>query len=103
MFAEPMMYVLNLSGSFGLGNSETNDLEVPLPDDVPTELEVAGDVSSETSQEVGPIENIIIDTSEYVEFADGLPDHLINVFGLIKDIGSMSKLFFWLLSKPVCI
>ena len=66
---------------------------MPLPDDVPTELEVAGNFSSETSQEVSPIENIIIDTFEYVEFVDGLPDRLINISGLIKGIGSMPKPF----------
>ena len=77
---------------FDLNNSATNDLEVPLPD-VPSEPEVDVDIASESSQEVAPIENIIFDAIEYVTFADGLPDHLINISGLIKGIGSMPKPF----------
>ena len=74
-------------------DSETNYCEVPVLDGIPTDLELAVAVSSETNCIE---ENIIIDTFDFVdpvEFAVGLPDHLINISGLIKGIGSMPKPF----------
>ena len=80
---------LDLDNDSSIG-SETNSCEVPVLDGIPTDLELAVAVSSETDCIE---ENLIIDTFEYVEFADGLPDHSINISGLIKGIGSRPKPF----------
>ena len=75
-------------------DSETKHLEVPLLDVGPIIIELAVTVSSETDcmeetiLDVAPNDSIIIDTFEFVEYADGLPDHSINISG-----------FFWL-GKP---
>ena len=74
-------------------DSETKHLEVPLLDEGPTNNELAVIVSSETNcmeetiLDVAPHENTIIDTFGYVEYADGLPDHWINISGLIHTCG----------------
>ena len=47
----------------------------------------------ETILDVAPNEDIIIDTFEYSRYADGLPDHLINISGLIYGLGNQPKPF----------
>ena len=93
MFAERMRLASNLY------RLKTKRLEVPLLDVGPTDTELAVILSSETIcmeetiLDVAPTEDIIVDTFEYIRYADGLPDHLINISGLIDGLGNQPKSF----------
>ena len=79
-------------------------------DAVPTELEVAFVVAFETicmnepMLDEEPTETLVIDTFEYGEFADGLPDHLISISNLLDPLSSREANLshFCQLSKPTC-
>ena len=49
--------------------------------------------TEDTKPDIAPPENLIIDIVEYVEYSDGLPDHLISISGLINGLGNQPKPF----------
>ena len=79
--------------------SETNDVEGTILGIVPIEPGFAAAVALETNciEELNldgsTPESLIVDTFEYVEFAVGLPDHLVNISGFSITQGSQPRPF----------